>query len=68
MPCDTVLLVILDSATLEAYEMWEAPTAKVEERLSVPGSRARENGSLGVAEFKRLAKLVWPNAANGGFG
>jgi hypothetical protein len=28
-PCDTVLLVLLDNATLEAHEMWEAPYASV---------------------------------------
>lgn len=59
-PCDKVLLVLLDSGTLEPREMWEAPMAKVEERLAVPGSRARERGSLGVREFKCLADRVWP--------
>lgn len=59
-PCDRVLLVLLDSSTLEAREIWEAPMAKVEERLAVPGSRARERGSLGVSEFKRLADRIWP--------
>jgi hypothetical protein len=58
-PCDSVLLVLLDNRTLEPREMWEAPMAAVEARLAVPGSRARERGSLGVPEFKRLANLVW---------
>jgi hypothetical protein len=40
--------------------MWEAPIAAVEERLSLPGSKARARGALGVHEFKRLAQRVWP--------
>lgn len=59
-PCDEVLLVLLDSGTLEPREIWSAPIAKVEERLTVPGSRSRERGALGVREFKRLADQVWP--------
>jgi hypothetical protein len=59
-PCDTVLLVLLDNATLEAREMWEAPFASVVARLARPGSKARERRALGVAEFKRIARRVWP--------
>jgi len=59
-PCDSVLLVLLDNRTLEPREMWEAPIVAVEERLSLPGSRARARGALGVREFKRLARKVWP--------
>ena len=59
-PCDGVLLVLLDNRTLEPREMWEAPIAAVEERLSLPGSKARARGALGVREFKRLAQRVWP--------
>ena len=59
-PCDAVLLVLLDNRTLEPREMWEAPIAAVEERLALPGSKARDRGALGVPEFKRLARLVWP--------
>jgi hypothetical protein len=59
--CDTVLLVLLDNQTLEPREMWEAPIAKVEERLAVPGSKARDRGALGVREFKRLARQIWPS-------
>ena len=61
-PCDTVLLVLLDSRTLDPREMWEAPYEAVEARLAVPGSKAREErGALGVREFKRLARKVWPS-------
>ena len=58
-PCDGVLLVLLDNRTLDPREMWEAPIAAVEARLAVPG-KARARGSLGVPEFKRLARRVWP--------
>lgn len=54
-PCDTVLLNI---ATMEPVEMWEAPYASVVERLSIPG-KAHEWGALGIAEFKNLARQVW---------
>ena len=40
--------------------MWEASFASVVERLALPGSKARERGALGVAEFKRVAHRVWP--------
>jgi len=38
--CDTVLLVILDNATLEPTGMWEAPYPKVIAKLTEPGSTA----------------------------
>jgi hypothetical protein len=57
-PCDTVLLVLLNIATLEPVEMWEASYDAVTERLSIPG-KAHERGSLGIAEFKNLARKVW---------
>lgn len=58
--CDAVLLVLLNSRSLEPREMWEAPYQAVEERLNVPGSEARKRGALGVSEFKRIARRVWP--------
>jgi hypothetical protein len=58
--CDAVLLVLLDNRTLEPREMWEAPFTAVAERLAIPGSKARARGALGVAEFKRMARRVWP--------
>jgi hypothetical protein len=59
-PCDTVLLVLLDNATVEPREMWEAPFASVALRLSHPGLKARARGALSVSEFKRLPPRVWP--------
>ncbi len=59
-PCDTVLLVLLDNSTLEPREMWEASYEAVEARLAVPGSKARKRGALGVREYKRLARQIWP--------
>jgi hypothetical protein len=61
--CDVVLLVLLDTATLEPREMWEAPFPEIIARLAEPGSKARnERGALSVYDFKRLkgARLVWP--------
>jgi hypothetical protein len=59
-PCDTVLLVLVDNATLEPREIWEAPFAAVVECLQRPGSKAPERGALGVAAFKSVAHRVWP--------
>lgn len=60
-PCDTVLLVLMDSATLDAREMWEAPYAAVCECLKRPGSRSRnERGALAVSAFKKIAVKIWP--------
>jgi hypothetical protein len=59
-PCDTVVLVLLDNATLEPREMWEAPFAAVAARLAHPGSNAGARGALGVSDFKRMARCVWP--------
>lgn len=58
--CDAVLLVLLDNRTLEAREIWEAPMSAIEERLAVPGSKARARGALRVNEFKSLARRIWP--------
>ncbi len=58
-PCDTVLLVLLDNATMEAREIWQAPYDSVCECLARPGSKARARGALSVSAFKRLAKCVW---------
>lgn len=62
-PCDLVLLVLLDNATLEAREMWEASYPDVVGLLERPGSRSRERGALGVSEFKRVARRVWSQQA-----
>ncbi|MDR3485700.1 MAG: hypothetical protein P4M05_12415 [Bradyrhizobium sp.] len=59
-PFDTALLVLLDNATLEPREMWEASYEAVVERLAVPGSKARDRGVLSVPEFKAMAQRVWP--------
>jgi hypothetical protein len=62
--CDTVLLVILDNATLEPVGMWEASYDRVISKLAEPGSKARNvRGSLSISAFKQLAHPVWPNKA-----
>lgn len=57
--CDVVMVVLMDNATFDAREIWEAPYATVVEALSRPGSKARERGQLGVATFKAIATRVW---------
>jgi hypothetical protein len=59
-PFDTALLVLLDNATLEPREMWEASYEAVIKRLAVPGSKARARGVLSVPEFKAMGQRVWP--------
>jgi len=61
-PCDTVLLVLLDNFTLDAREMWEAPFTAVGQLLVRTESKARARGALSVAEFKTVARRVWPEA------
>lgn len=64
-PCDVVMLVLLDNATLDPVEIWEAPFSAVVARLIEPGSKARnERGALSVSDFKRLGRRVW--SATGG--
>jgi hypothetical protein len=60
-PCDSVMLVLLDNATLEPREIWEAPFSAVAERLAVPGSKSRDRGALGTSEFVRMATRIWPS-------
>lgn len=59
--CDAVVLVLMDNKTLDPREIWEAPMTAVDQRLLMPGSKARDRGALGVPEFKRMAKRVWPS-------
>lgn len=60
--CDTVMLVLMDNATLEANQIWAAPYKAIEERLDVPGSNARKRGVLSLSEFKQLGAQIWPSA------
>jgi hypothetical protein len=58
--CDVVMLVLLDNATLDLRQIWEAPFPAVLERLQREGSKARARGALGVGEFKQIAVQIWP--------
>lgn len=60
--CDVVMLVLLDNATLDLRQIWEAPYPAVVTLLEREGSKSRERGALGVSEFKRVAVQVWPVA------
>ena len=62
--CDVVLLVLLNNATLEPREIWEAPFAKIAAHLAIPGSKSRDRGSMGVAAFKRIGVKVWPASSS----
>lgn len=59
--CDVVLLVLLDNATLDLRQIWEASYPAVVTLLEREGSKSRERGALGVSEFKRVAVQVWPS-------
>ena len=58
-PFDVVQLVLLDSY-LNAFAIYEAERPAVEALLTRPGSKARnERGSVGIAQFKAIARLRW---------
>lgn len=60
-PFDVVLLVLMRGESYAVEEIWEADRAQVIARLDAPGSRARnERRSMGVAQFKAIARRVWP--------
>ena len=60
---DIALLVLIDRATQDTLEIWEAEFAAVQARLSAPGSKARnERNSMGISQFKSIARKVWPTA------
>lgn len=57
-----VLLVLLDNATLDAIEIWQADRESVMKRLDAPGGRARnERRAMAISQFKSIARRVWPN-------
>ncbi len=58
---DSVVLVLLDRASYDALEIWEAPRDSVLARLDAPGGKGRnERRSLAIAQFKSIATRVWP--------
>lgn len=60
---DFVILVLMHRR-YDVLEMWEAPRDKVIERLVAAGSKSRnERGSMGVSQFKTIARKVWPTDA-----
>ena len=58
--CDMVLFVLLNPATLDLREIWEAPFKAVTDRLASCTSKAHARSTLGVPEFKRIAQKIWP--------
>ncbi|WP_312450014.1 hypothetical protein [Stutzerimonas nitrititolerans] len=58
-PFDVVQLVLLDS-DFNAFAIWEAERSAVESLITRPGSKARnERGSVGITQFKAIARLRW---------
>lgn len=58
-PFDVVQLVLLD-ADLNAFAIYEAERPAIEELLTRPGSKARnERRSVGIPQFKAIARLRW---------
>lgn len=61
---DAVLLVLLDNASFQAIEIWQADREPVIARLTAPGSKARnDRQSMGISQFKSIpgARRVWPS-------
>ncbi|MFN0046971.1 MAG: hypothetical protein ACKVOS_10940 [Sphingorhabdus sp.] len=57
---DIVLLILVDNQTMQPREIWEADEKDIVARLSVPGSRSRnERHSMGISQFKSIARLIW---------
>ncbi|MCG3127580.1 MAG: hypothetical protein CHACPFDD_02445 [Phycisphaerae bacterium] len=62
---DAVLLVLLDD-DLNATEIWEAKHDKIEDALTKPGSKARnERGALSVSKFRSIGRRIWPGDDSG---
>jgi len=56
---DSVALVLL-GPDFEAREIWEAERDAIEQALTEPGSKARnERGALSVNKFKAIGRLRW---------
>ncbi|MEM6825274.1 MAG: hypothetical protein AAF566_09180 [Pseudomonadota bacterium] len=55
---DRVVVVLLNQ-WFQPTQILEADMGIVRERLARPGSKARARGALGLAEFRRFAKVVW---------
>jgi hypothetical protein len=59
-PCDKVILVLMDNATLKVNEIWEASFEKVKENILSRKPKARSRDDLSVSAFKKIAKQIWP--------
>lgn len=60
---DAVLMVLL-GPRYEVTEIYEAERSAIEEALSAPGSRSRnERGALAVSRFKAIGHSIWRPSA-----
>jgi hypothetical protein len=57
---DVVLLVLLDRATLDALEIWEALEIAVMDRLAGVSEAKQNRNALAITQFKSIATKVWP--------
>ena len=58
-PWDAVLLVLLDQE-MEPMAIYEAERKVIEEELTKPGSKARnERGALSIAKFRQIGRTRW---------
>lgn len=61
---DCVMLVLLDER-IEPLVIYEADRASLEEALTKPGSKARnERGALSISKFKSIGKEIWRNGCD----
>ena len=64
---DAALLVLMDKASFETLEIWRAEYEAVAQRLTAPGSKSRnERGSMGISQFKSIARKIWPSEGAAG--
>lgn len=56
--CDSVLLVLLDSKTLDPREMWKADFVEVKAKIQSKTNNKRSD--LAIREFTKMATKVWP--------
>ncbi len=59
--CDIVILVLLDEATLDLFEIWEATFAAITIRPAPGGETGRDDrDAIAVSDFKHIGRRIWP--------
>lgn len=57
---DFVWLVLLDRASLDALEIWEASEVAVADRLAGVSAAKQKRNVLAITQFKSIATKIWP--------